>query len=186
VGSMVCGFVFYSRQIRSLRFVRWLLSRLPFRSVLSQISEAIYVYRFHPREVILAVLASLAVHVCVVAMNLLLARALIPGDLPWVNFFFLIPLAQIAMAIPINPPGALGTAEGIYGYLLHLAGLEQGALVCLLQRFTYYLWALLGCYCYLKRKVKVARAVDAVRHDEKEHREGACEVAAAPVAFVEP
>jgi uncharacterized membrane protein YbhN (UPF0104 family) len=153
---------------------------------LRQVSDAIYIYRFHPREVLLAVLASLAVHVCVVTMNLLLARAVIPGDLPWINFFFLIPLAQIAMAIPINPPGALGTAEGAYGYLLHLAGLEQGALVCLLQRFTYYLWALLGCYCYVKRKVKVAEAVEAVRHEDKEPGEGACAVAVAPAAAVEP
>ena len=148
--------------------VRWFLSKLPFRRILKQISAAIYVYKFHPREVLLVISMSVVIHVGVVSTNLCLARALIPEALPWANFFFLIPIAQIAMAIPINPPGAIGTAEGIYAYLLTIAGISQGALICLLYRLTNYLWALVGCVYYLKRKGKVDQAIEAARREEEE------------------
>ena len=173
--SLVAGYVFYSDRIRSSGLVGWCLSRLPFRRLLGQLSQAVYVYKFHRREVLIVVALSLLLHVCVVAMNLCLARAILVGPLPWVNFFFLIPLAQIAMAIPINPPGAIGTAEGIYAYLFTLARISEGAMVCLLQRITHYLWALVGCFLYLKRKGKLDQAMAAAHRseDEKEESESA-------------
>jgi len=167
-GSLCCGYIFYSERVRQLEVVRWFLSKLPFRRILKQISAAIYVYKFHPREVLLVISMSVVIHVGVVSTNLCLARALIPEALPWANFFFLIPIAQIAMAIPINPPGAIGTAEGIYAYLLTIAGISQGALICLLYRLTNYLWALVGCVYYLKRKGKVDQAIEAARREEEE------------------
>lgn len=170
-GSLAGGYVFYSERIRQLKVVRWGISKLPFRRVLAQLSQAIYIYKFHPREVLIVIAMSVAVHLCVVSTNLCLARALVPEALPWANFFFLIPIAQIAMAIPINPPGAIGTAEGIYAYLLTIAGISQGALICLLYRLTNYFWALVGCFYYLKRKGKLDQAVEAARHDEEEARE---------------
>jgi uncharacterized membrane protein YbhN (UPF0104 family) len=141
--------------------VKWLLARIPFRGFLARLTEVVYVYKYHPREVGLALLASLCVHLSVIAMNLLLTRALVADPFSWKQFFLLVPLAQMAMALPINPPGAIGTAEGIYDYLLKLAGISQGAMVSLLQRFTYYNYALVGAVYYLRRKKKVARAVEA-------------------------
>ena len=153
--------VFYSDALRRNPIVAAVLSRLPFRKQLTAVADAVYVYKFHPREVALSVVASFFVHVAVVIMNLLLAMALIADPLPWASFFFLIPIAQVGMAVPINPPGAIGTAEGIYEYLLPLAGVPHGAMICILQRFTYYLWAALGAVFYVRRKGRVARAVQA-------------------------
>ncbi|HVR73999.1 MAG TPA: hypothetical protein VMT52_06685, partial [Planctomycetota bacterium] len=153
------GWLFYSERMRSHAFVRWILSKLPFRSLFSQISSAVYVYKFHPREVLLAILISFGVHILVVITNILVAFALIPGPFSWLSFFFLVPLAQVAMAIPINPPGALGTGELLYAFLLGFAGIpDAGAKVCILQRITNYAWALVGCAIYLRRKRKVIQA----------------------------
>ncbi len=174
VGSLVAGYFFFSARIRSLRLVRSLLERLPLRKVAGQISQAIYVYKLHPRVVIAAVLSSLGVHVLVVLMHLLLARALCSEEISWGAFFFLVPIAQIAIAIPLQPPGALGTGEWVYATLLPMAGVpeNQGALVCILQRLVYYAWALLGCAYYLRRRARVDQAVHEAEVDD-EARQGA-------------
>jgi len=158
--------VFYSDRLRRNPIVGAVLSWIPFREKLATVAEAVYVYKFHPREVALSVVVSFFVHVAVVIMNLLLAKALIPAPLPWASFFFLIPIAQVGMAVPINPPGAIGTAEGIYEYLLPLAGVPHGAMICILQRFTYYLWAALGAVFYVRRKGRVAGAVQAALSED--------------------
>jgi uncharacterized protein (TIRG00374 family) len=170
--SLAGGYVFYSERIRSLPLVRRIISRLPFRGVIARVADAVYVYKYHAREMAVVALTSVLVHVLVVVMHLFLARALIATPLPWVSFFFLIPLAQIAMAIPINPPGAIGTGEWIYATLLPFVGVPQGALICLLQRFVYYAWALLGCVAYLRRKANVERAVEAARAADEGNGEG--------------
>jgi glycosyltransferase 2 family protein len=172
MASLVLGGVFYSDRIRSLSLVQWILARLPFRRALSKVASAVYVYKFHPREIGLSILGSVAVHLCVIGMNLLLARALIDGPIPWQSFFFLIPIAQIAMALPINPPGAVGTAEVFYAELLKLAGIQEGAMICILQRITYYLWALLGCVYYIRRKREVTQAVEEESRDEARQFQG--------------
>jgi len=163
-GSLLCGYVFYSERVRSLSPVRWLLARLPFRGALRTVSQAVYVYKFHPREVRMSVLLSILVHLLIVLMHMFLACALVAGPVNWVSFFFLIPVAQIAMAIPVNPPGALGTGEWMYQTLLKLgAGIADGALICILQRLVNYTWALVGCTYYVRRQKKVAEAMGAAR-----------------------
>jgi len=162
--SLLGGYIFYSERVRSPRLVRALLEKLPFRASLARVSEAVYVYKFHLREVGLAVLLSVMVHVLIILMNILLACSVLQMSANWLEFFFLVPVAQIAMALPINPPGALGTGEVIYETLLPFAGIaEGGMLICLLQRCVYYVWALPGCIYYLKRKKQVEQAVDAAR-----------------------
>ena len=85
---------------------------------------------------------------------LLLWAALLSGSFQWWHFFYLIPMAHLAMAIPLNPPGAIGTAEAIYAYLLVQIGIEEGAVLCILQRLTYYSWSMVGAGFYITRKGK--------------------------------
>jgi len=166
IAALGCLLVFYSDALRRRPIVVAVLSRLPFRKQLIDVANAVYVYKFHPKEVALSIVVSFWVHIAVVIMNLLLAKALIDDPLPVASFFFLIPIAQVGMAVPINPPGAIGTAEGIYEYLLPLAGVPHGAMICILQRFTYYLWAALGAVFYVRRKGKVAGAVQAALSED--------------------
>ena len=89
-------------------------------------------------------LFSVFIHILVAATNVFLAFGLLWTDISWQPFLLLIPIAHLGMAIPINPPGALGTGEALYSYLLGLAGVSQGSIVSLLQRATTILWSLPG------------------------------------------
>lgn len=167
--SSVAGYIFFSARIRSLGPVRFIFDRLPFRGIAVRVNQAIYVYKFHPRIVIEGIVSSLGVHVLVVVMHIFLARALGSEGFSWGAFFFLVPIAQIAIAIPLQPPGALGTGELIYKELLPLAGvpINHGALICILQRVVYYAWALIGCGYYLKRRSRVDQARHAAEADDE-------------------
>ena len=94
---------------------------------------------------------------------LCLAVSLLGTSPPIGSFFFLIPLAHIAMALPVNPPGALGTGEAIYSFLFERVGIAQGGLLSLLMRCVQLGWAALGCLYYLQRKSKVREAVKEVK-----------------------
>lgn len=52
------------------------------------------------------------------------------------------------MALPLNPPGALGTGEALYAFLLDRAGVPQGAVLSLLLRLMYTLWGLGGTFAF--------------------------------------
>jgi len=80
------------------------------------------------------------------------------------------------MAIPVTP-GAIGTAEVAYDWLFKLVGFPvKGALVSLLQRLTYCIWAIPGLVIYLKnRRVSPETgppAEEPPRGDCKEEAEG--------------
>lgn len=173
--SLVGGYVFYSEKIRNLAPVQWILRRLPLQDAIAKLTRAVYVYKFHPGIVLASVGASVLVHGLVVLMHLFLTLAVGGQPSSWGSFFFLIPIAQIAMAIPINPPGALGTGEAIYSALLPLVGVSSthAIMICLLQRVVYYAWAVAGCVCYLRRKGRVEAAVHAAEEDEEREERNA-------------
>ena len=66
----------------------------------------------------------------------------------WAAFFLLIPIALLFMAIPVNPPGALGTGEAIYSLLLELIAIGQGSMISLLHRAVNIVWALPGLLAF--------------------------------------
>lgn len=124
--------------------------------IIRKLAEILSLYRSHPGVVLKAVAISVLLHSLVVITNLLLLRVLLPGEWPSLPIlFFVIPLAQIVMAIPITP-GAIGTAEAAYGWLFAAVGIPaRGALVSLLQRLTYCFWALPGLLIYLRSRKKL-------------------------------
>lgn len=144
--------LFYSQRVRSNVAVLWVFDRLPFRDLLRTLSEAVYIYRFHPREVLLAAGISAILHSMTIITNLFLAAALLGDSFDWMAFLVLVPMAHAAMAVPINPPGAIGTAEAIYAHLFSLVGISQGGVLCILQRLTFYAWAIPGALLYVLRK----------------------------------
>ncbi|MBN1441441.1 MAG: flippase-like domain-containing protein [Planctomycetes bacterium] len=156
LGCLLAAGLFYAERVRSIRLLQRILSRLPFQQTLAALSGAVYVYKFHPRRVLSALAVSLALHLSVITVNALFCLSL-GLDLPRIRaLVLLIPLAQIIMAVPVSP-GSWGTSEVAYQKLLHLCGLTVGALVAILQRLTYYLWALYGCIVYLSRRRRIGR-----------------------------
>ena len=121
--------------------------------LLRKLSQILYLYRSHPGVLVKSLLISALLHSLVVVTNLLLLRALLPGE--WVSLpalFLVVPLAQIVMAIPVTP-GAIGTAEVAYDWLFSAVGLPvKGALVSILQRLTYCFWAIPGLVIYLRTR----------------------------------
>jgi uncharacterized membrane protein YbhN (UPF0104 family) len=166
---LVAGVLFYNDWIRSIRWLRWLSSKLPFQSLLTSLSGATYVYKFHRRHVLEAVLISAAIHILVTLMNGVLLLCLVSDLPPPLVLFLLIPFAQIIMAIPISP-GSWGTSEAAYFELLALAGIQVGALIAILQRLAYYFWGLVGCVYYLshKRKFRKEKEIDEPKEVEDE------------------
>lgn len=157
---------FYSQRVRSVSWWRRLHARLPFAAALSGIERALYAYKHHPRVIRTCFAVSLVLHVGVVLTTICLGIALLGDSLPIRTFFFLIPVAHIAMALPINPPGALGTGEAIYAHLFDRIDISQGGILSLLMRCVNLGWAAIGCLYYLQRKTRVNEAVEEVRHGE--------------------
>ncbi len=152
IAVIAFAFLYFSMYLRRQPVARWLMSKLPFREILKQVDYAVNVYRTHLREILFAILLSLVIQFLVIATNVYLAFALLDPPFEWTRFLFLIPMAHVAMSIPINPPGAIGTAEAIYAYLFSLIGIYEGALICVLQRLTYLVWSFPGAVLYITRK----------------------------------
>lgn len=140
---MVCASLalLFSGTVRGAPLVQALKPRLPFREALARVDAALWVYRRSLPDVRAAAALSLGLHALIIAMNLCLALALTPLVPEPAAFVLLVPLALATMAIPLNPPGAVGTGELLYAHLLGLAGFPHGAIVSLLQRVTFVLWS---------------------------------------------
>ena len=166
VSAVVITWAFYSERVRSVSWLRRLYNRLPFLGALSTIERVLYTYKSHPRAICICFVVSLLLHVCVVLTTVCLGIALLGHAFSISSFFFLIPVAHIAMALPINPPGALGTGEAIYSYLFERVNISQGGLLSLLMRCVNLGWAAIGCLYYLQRRTKVNKAVEEAKHIE--------------------
>jgi uncharacterized protein (TIRG00374 family) len=169
--SFVCvvlgTWAFYSDRLRSVSWLQRLSARLPFTRALSAIERSLYAYKSHPRAIRTCFAMSVLLQVCVVLTTVCLGIALLGHSFSISSFFFLIPVAHMAMALPINPPGALGTGEAIYAYVFDRVGIAQGGLLSLLMRCVNLAWAALGCVYYLQRKTRVNEAVEEARQVEE-------------------
>ena len=142
----------FSPWVRGHPIVAARFAKLPGRPLFERLAEALEIYGRRPRDLWLASAQSLLLHVGIITMNLCLVVALVEGPFDWVAVLLLVPLAHVAMTIPINPPGAIGTAEAIYAYLFSLIGISQGGLICILQRLILYIWALPGGLIWVLRR----------------------------------
>ena len=115
------------------------------------IDQAVYAYRSRPDTLAACFGLSLALHLSTIGVNLCLTWAVLGRPFDWVALLVLIPLAHTGMAVPITP-GAIGVAETLYTQLFALAGIAQGALICVLQRSIWYSWALVGALVFALRK----------------------------------
>jgi len=111
---------------------------------LNFVSDAYKPYRRKKMFALKILLFSILIQALIIITNIFLAFGLLGVDIQWGSFFLLIPIAHLAMAVPINPPGALGTGEALYSFLLGMADISQGAAISLLQRATNIIWSILG------------------------------------------
>ena len=150
MGSVAAGALLFSERFRAHPRVQAALGRLPFREVLSRVRAALYVYRSRPRLLGRVVLLSLAAQLATVVSAAATARAL-GGGADLGTFFYIVPLAHLALSIPVGLPGGLGQSEIVYRELLEAARSGLGLPLALLQRVNWALWALAGGVYHLMR-----------------------------------
>lgn len=135
-------------------FLRRATCNLPFRGIFGSVAESIRMYRARPLAVTAGLAVSVAIHSSVVGVHWFYFKALGVDPENMGLLFVLVPLSQLAMAVPITP-GSLGTAEAAYHHLFSLAGVARGSEICLLQRLGFYVWAGVGGLVYVASKRRV-------------------------------
>ena len=100
-----------------------LIDRLPLASKLRKIDDAAMVYLRHPIELTVAVLLSLANHAVIILAVFFLGLAIgVDREVvTLVDYFVIVPVANIVSSIPLAP-GGWGVGEYIYGSLFEIVG----------------------------------------------------------------
>jgi len=173
-GVFLIGAVAFSKRLRSLVRLKWVLDRLPHRigHLLKLVDQAVFFYRDHKWVITASLLAGVGNHVIAVGSVLLIGESLGVG-LPPFEYFVLIPVINIVTALPIAPNG-WGLGEMLYRSLfatygsVHLAGVPEavarstmgtrGVALSVLYRLHVTLWSLLGGLLVLFAKDRVTKA----------------------------
>jgi uncharacterized protein (TIRG00374 family) len=180
------GAVAFSRRLRHLVRLKWLLERLPQRigHLLKLVDQAVFFYRDHRWVISASLLAGIANHVLSVLSVVFIGHALGVG-MPTFEYFVLIPIINIVTAIPIGPNG-WGVGEALYKILFAKYGAvhmpatvgnaaeamgTRGVALSVLYRLHLTFWSLLGGLFVLFEKDRVTRAdidreVELEEHDD--------------------
>ena len=156
--SIVGGLVFFSRRVRKLiRFER-LLEVLPGRRVLREIDRSFFLYRYHKRELVIALILSLLNHSGLMVMNYGFGYALGITDVSLGTYFVLIPVVMMISSIPLLP-GGWGLGEFAFAHFLGLAGVPftQAIALSFVFRISNLLWSLPGGWFFVTRRHRVTR-----------------------------
>lgn len=191
LGVGLLGVVAFSRRLRQLVRLKWLLLRLPnkVRNLLHLIDQAIFFYRNHGWVITASLVAGVANHILAVLCVLFLGDAIGVG-MPSFEYFVLIPVINIVTALPVGPNG-WGVGEALYRYLfgkygaVHLTGVAdateamgtRGVALSVLYRLMLTFWSLLAGLLVLFEKDRVTKD-DIDREVALEEREGRSEAAA--------
>ena len=117
LGVALMGVVAFSRRLRDLVRLTWLLNRLPqkLRGMLQMVDRAIFFYRDQRLVIVASLIAGMANHVLSVLCVVMLGKAIGVG-MPTFEYFVFVPVINILSAVPIAPNG-WGVGEVMYGYL---------------------------------------------------------------------
>jgi uncharacterized protein (TIRG00374 family) len=199
LGVGLLGTIAFSKRLRSLVRLTWLLQRLPPRlgHVLRLIDQAVFAYRSHKWVIIGSLLTGVGNHVVSVLGVYLLGEAIGVG-LPAFEYFALIPIVNIVSAVPLLPNG-WGIGEWLYGGLFARFGAAylgggsvaeaamstRGVALSLLYRLHLTCWSLLGGLFVLFEKDRVTKA-DLDREQALEAQEDAAAARAGADQGMEP
>ncbi len=183
-GVGLLGAIAFSRRLRQLVRLTWLLDRLPQRvsHVLKLVDQAVFFYRDHRWVIAASLLAGIVNHVVSVLSVVFIGFALGIG-MPAFPYFVLIPVINIVSAVPIGPNG-WGVGEWLYKNMFARYGAEylpalanaaeamgtRGLALSLLYRLHLTFWSLLGGLFVLLEKDRVTKA-DIEREVELEEQD---------------
>lgn len=127
------GCVFFSRRIRALLRVDALLSRLPLGDAVAKIDQAVFLYRYRPRAMGLALLLSLGVQLLVIG-GIAVTGIALDIMVPARSYYAVIPIGLIVAALPIAPAG-WGVGEAAFVYFWGTVGVSQARALALALLF---------------------------------------------------
>jgi uncharacterized protein (TIRG00374 family) len=121
------GLISFSKRLRDRVRLKSLLNRVParFRGKLQMVDQAIFFYRDQRSMLIGSLALGIANHVLSVCCVVLIGMAIGVG-MPVFEYFVLVPVINIASAVPIAPNG-WGIGETMYGHLFGTHGAQHMA-----------------------------------------------------------
>jgi uncharacterized protein (TIRG00374 family) len=174
LGVALLGAVAFSKRLRNLVRLKWLLERLPQRlgGLLKLVDQAVFFYRDHKLVIAGSLLVGVVNHVVSVGSVVLIGHALGVG-MPTFEYFVIVPVINILSAVPIAPNG-WGFGEALYKQMFasygaeHVAGMApkaaaetmgtRGVALSVLYRLHLTFWSLLGGLFLLFEKDRVTSA----------------------------
>ncbi len=171
---------FLSRRVRRGLRLSAFLRKLPGAGFLMQLDEALTFYRNKKIALFLWILASMGNHVLSTGFVAVLGCAM-GYNVSWVDYFVLVPVINIASAVPLAPAG-WGVGETLYDLAFmrfsHL-GPGEGAALSAVSRVLVTGWSLLGGILLLTMKDRVSHKVIEEEMEEEMEEEIREEVAPA-------
>jgi uncharacterized protein (TIRG00374 family) len=157
-GFVVASMVFFSRRLRRLiRFEDW-SAKLPGGAMIRKADEAVFLWRNHKKDVVVALLLSFANQLSIQGLMILFASALhvttLSGDpVDWTTYMCVLPVALIVSALPVLP-GGWGVREAAFAYCFSLVDVGRNPAIALsvLNGMTGLFWGLLGGVYFLQGK----------------------------------
>jgi len=163
-GVGLLGTLAFSKRLRRAIRLKELMEALPFSGVLKRVDEAVYYYRGHKVGLVGWLFFGMVNHMVSVASVLFMGIALGVG-LDWPAYFVLVPVVNIASALPLGPNG-WGVGEAVYGQLFASYGTAstealrrtQGVSLSVLYRLHISIVSLVGGLVMLLEKDRVTRS----------------------------
>lgn len=193
IAVALMGVVAFSKRLRNLVRLKYLLDRVParFRGKLQMVDQAIFFYRDQRTMLVGSLILGIGNHVLSVCCVVLIGTAIDVG-MPTFEYFVLVPVINIASAVPIAPNG-WGIGETMYGYLfathgavyLHgtaapfLAMWTRGVALSVLYRTVLTAFSLLAGVLVLFEKDRVTKE-DIDRENQLEEQGGKPDGSAIP------
>ncbi|MFO1078844.1 MAG: lysylphosphatidylglycerol synthase transmembrane domain-containing protein [Planctomycetota bacterium] len=182
-GVGIVGVFAFSRRLRERIRLKALIDRLPPKvgHLLRLLDQAVYFYRDHKGVIGASLLAGIGNHVLSVFSVVFIGDAL-GIDMPWLEYFALVPVINILSAVPVAPNG-WGYGDLLYKYLFGTYGAKyltvanaaqvmgvRGFALSVLYRLHLTFWSLLGGLFVLFEKDRVTKA-DIERETQQEEQE---------------
>lgn len=138
------GMMFFSRRVREILRIDWILGRIPFGAAIRKIDASLFHYRDHKWQLARCVLLSLVVWCWTLATIRLLGQSLSMG-VATIDYFIYLPIAFTAGAFFPSING-LGVLEGLFQHFFTQAGAAASSAValCLLYRLMFLVASLPG------------------------------------------
>ncbi len=165
---------FLSRRVRRGLKLSTLLRKLPGAGFLMQLDEALTFYRNKKTALFLWILASMGNHILSTGFVAILGFAM-GYTISWVDYFVLVPVINIASAVPLAPAG-WGVGETLYDLAFmrfSSLGPGEGAGLSAVSRVLVTAWSLLGGILLLTMKDRVSAKV--IEEEMEEEMEEALE-----------